>query len=70
MDGISIKSNFMRKQISRLVSAKLSEALGFEVDVNFENLIATYDEEDLKAKATLEIKMNKKEVGKMFEKLV
>ena len=64
---INLKSKFMRKVVSKLLSKSIKSKNGYEVDIQFEELNANFDGGGIMVKANLEAKMSKDEFMKILK---
>ena len=58
---INLKSKFMRKVVSKLLSKSIKSKTGYEIDVQFDELNASFEDGEITVKANLEAKMSKDE---------
>lgn len=64
---IKLRTKFMRKVVSKLISKSIKSKTGYEVDVQFGELSASFDDGEITVKANLEAKMNKDEFMKILK---
>ena len=64
---INLKSKFMRKVVSKLLSKSIKSKTGYEIDVQFDELNASFEDGEITVKANLEAKMNKDEFMKILK---
>ena len=64
---INLKSKFMRKVVSKLLSKSIKSKTGYEIDVQFDELNASFEDGEITVKANLEAKMSKDEFMKILE---
>ena len=64
---INLKSKFMRKVISKLLSKSIKSKTGYEIDVQFDELNASFEDGEITVKANLEAKMSKDEFMKILK---
>ena len=64
---ISLKSKFMRKVVSKLLSKSIKSKTGYEIDVQFDELNASFEDGEITVKANLEAKMSKDEFMKILK---
>ena len=64
---INLKSKFMRKVVSKLLSKSIKSKTGYEIDVQFDELNASFEDGEITVKANLEAKMSKDEFMKIFK---
>ena len=64
---INLRTKFMRKVVSKLISKAIKSKAGYEVDIQFEELNANFDGGGIMVKANLEAKMSKDEFMKILK---
>lgn len=64
---INLKSKFMRKVVSKLLSKFIKSKTGYEIDVQFDELNASFEDGEITVKANLEAKMSKDEFMKILK---
>ena len=64
---INLKSKFMRKVVSKLLSKSIKSKTGYEIDVQFDELNASFEDGEITVKANLEAKMSKDEFVKILK---
>ena len=64
---INLKSKFMRKVVSKLLSKSIKSKTGYEIDVQFDELKASFEDGEITVKANLEAKMSKDEFMKILK---
>ena len=64
---INLKSKFMRKVVSKLLSKSIKSKTGYEIDVQFYELNASFEDGEITVKANLEAKMSKDEFVKILK---
>ena len=64
---INLKSKFMRKVVSKLLSKSIKSKTGYEIDVQFDELNASFEDGEITVKANLEAKMSKDEFMKVLK---
>ena len=64
---INLKSKFMRKVVSKLLSKSVKSKTGYEIDVQFDELNASFEDGEITVKANLEAKMRKDEFMKILK---
>lgn len=64
---INLKSKFMRKVVSKLLSKFIKSKTGYEIDVQFGELNASFEDGEITVKANLEAKMSKDEFMKILK---
>ena len=64
---INLKSKFMRKVVSKLLSKSIKSKTGYEIDVQFDELNASFEDGEIIVKANLEAKMSKDEFMKILK---
>ena len=64
---INLKSKFMRKVVSKLLSKSVKSKTGYEIDVQFDELNASFEDGEITVKANLEAKMSKDEFMKILK---
>ena len=64
---INLKSKFMRKVVSKLLSKVIKSKTGYEIDVQFDELNASFEDGEITVKANLEAKMSKDEFMKILK---
>ena len=64
---INLKSKFMRKVVSKLLSKSIKSKTGYEIDVRFDELNASFEDGEITVKANLEAKMSKDEFMKILK---
>ena len=65
---INLKSKFMRKVVSKLLSKSIKSKTGYEIDVQFDELNASFEDGEITVKANLEAKMSKDEFMKILKR--
>ena len=64
---INLRSKFMRKVISKLLSKSIKSKTGYEIVVQFDELNASFEDGEITVKANLEAKMSKDEFMKILK---
>ena len=64
---INLRTKFMRKVVSKLISKAIKSKAGYEVDIQFEELNANFDGGEITVKANLEAKLSKEEFMKILK---
>ena len=64
---INLKSKFMRKVVSKLLSKSIKSKTGYEIDIQFDELNASFEDGEITVKANLEAKMSKDEFMKILK---
>ena len=64
---INLKSKFMRKVVSKLLSKSIKSKTGYEIDIQFDELNASFEDREITVKANLEAKMSKDEFMKILK---
>ena len=64
---INLKSKFMRKVVSKLLSKSIKSKTGYEIDVQFDELNASFEDGEITVKANLEAKLSKDEFMKILK---
>ena len=64
---INLKSKFMRKVVSKLLSKSIKSKTGYEIDLQFDELNASFEDGEITVKANLEAKMSKDEFMKILK---
>ena len=64
---INLKSKFMRKVVSKLLSKSIKSKTGYEINVQFDELNASFEDGEITVKANLEAKMSKDEFMKILK---
>ena len=64
---INLKSKFMRKVVSKLLSKSIKSKTGYEIDVQFDELNASFEDGEITVKVNLEAKMSKDEFMKILK---
>ena len=64
---INLRTKFMRKVVSKLISKAIESKAGYEVDIQFEELNANFDGGEITVKANLEAKLSKEEFMKILK---
>lgn len=64
---INLKSKFMRKVVSKLLSKSIKSKTGYEIDVRFDELNASFEDGEITVKTNLEVKMSKDEFMKILK---
>ena len=64
---INLKSKFMRKVVSKLLSKSIKSKTGYEIDVQFDELNASFEDGEITVKANLEAKISKDEFMKILK---
>ena len=63
----NLKSKFMRKVVSKLLSKSIKSKTGYEIDVQFDELNASFEDGEITVKANLEAKISKDEFMKILK---
>lgn len=64
---IRLRTKFMRKVVSTLVSKSIQSKTGYKVDIQFEDLDASFEDGEITIKANLEAKLSKDEFMKILK---
>lgn len=64
---IRLRTKFMRKVVSKLISKSIQSKTGYEVDIQFEELDASFEDGEITVKANLEAKLSKDEFMKILK---
>ena len=64
---INLRSKFMRKVVSKLLSKSIKSKTGYEIDVRFDELNASFEDGEITVKANLEAKLSKEEFMKILK---
>ena len=64
---INLKSKFMRKVVSKLLSKSIKSKTGYEIDVQFDELNASFEDGEITVKANLEAKLSKEEFMRILK---
>ena len=64
---IELRTKFMRKVVSKLISKSIKSKTGYEVDVQFNEMNASFEDGEITVKANLEAKMSKDEFVKILK---
>ena len=64
---INLRTKFMRKVVSKLISKSIKSKTGYEVDVQFNEMNASFEDGEITVKANLEAKMSKEEFMKILK---
>ena len=64
---INLKSKFMRKVVSKLLSKSIKSKTGYEIGIQFDELNASFENGEITVKANLEAKMSKDEFVKILK---
>lgn len=64
---INLRTKFMRKVVSKLLSKSIKSKTGYEIDVQFDELNASFEGGEITVKANLEAKMSKDEFVKILK---
>lgn len=64
---IRLKTKFMRKLVSKLLSNEIKSKTGFEVDIQLDEFDASFSDGDITINANLEVKMNKQEFMRILK---
>ena len=64
---IRLRTKFMRKVVSKLISKSIQSKIGYEVDIQFEELDASFEDGEITVKANLEAKLSKDEFMKILK---
>ena len=64
---IKLRTKFMRKVVSKLISRAIKSKAGYEVDIQFEELNASFDDGEIMISAKLEAKLSKDEFMKILK---
>ena len=67
---INLRTKFMRKVVSKLISKSIKSKTGYEVDVQFNEMNASFEDGEITVKANLEAKMGKDEFVKILKSQV
>ena len=69
MDIMQIRTSFMRKLLSKLVSKIIKDKFGYKVNVNIGDLTVNIDDENAKVNLNVELGMNVNDL-KTFTKFI
>lgn len=64
---IRLKTKFMRKLVSKLLSREIKSKTGFEVELQLNEFDAVFEDGDVTINANLEVKMNKQEFMRILK---
>lgn len=64
---IRLRTKFMRKVVSTLVSKSIQSKTGYKVDIQFEDLDASFEDGEITIKANLEARLSKDEFMKILK---
>ena len=64
---INLRTKFMRKVVSKLLSKSIKSKTGYEIDVQFDELNASFEDGEITVKVNLEAKMSKDEFMKSLK---
>ena len=64
---IRLKTKFMRKLVSKLLSREIKSKTGFEVELQLNEFDAVFEDGDITINANLEVKMNKQEFMRILK---
>lgn len=64
---IKLRTKFMRKLVSKLLSKEIKSKTGYEVDIQLDEFDASFSDGDITINANLEIKMDKQEFMRILK---
>ena len=64
---IRLRTKFMRKVVSTLVSKSIQSKTGYKVDIQFEGLDASFEDGEITIKANLEANLSKDDFMKILK---
>ena len=64
---IRLRTKFMRKVVSTLVSKSIQSKTGYKVDIQFESLDASFEDGEITIKANLAAKLSKDDFMKILK---
>lgn len=64
---IKLRTKFMRKVVSKLISKSIKSKTGYEIDIQFDELNASFEDGEITVKANLEAKLSKDEFMKILK---
>ena len=64
---INLRTKFMRKVVSKLISKTIKSRAGYEVDVQLGELNVSFEDGEITVKANLEAKLNKEEFMRILK---
>ena len=64
---INLRTKFMRKVVSKLISKTIKSKAGYEVDVQLGELNVSFEDGEITVKANLEAKLNKEEFMRILK---
>ena len=64
---IILRTKFMRKVVSKLISKTIKSKAGYEVDVQLGELNVSFEDGEITVKANLEAKLNKEEFMRILK---
>lgn len=64
---IKLRTKFMRKVVSKLIGKAIQSKTGYKVNIQFNNLEASFNEGEITINANLEAKMDKQEFMKILK---
>ena len=64
---INLRTKFMRKVVSKLISKTIKSKAGYEVDVQLDELNMSFEDGEITVKANLEAKLNKEEFMRILK---
>lgn len=64
---IKLRTKFMRKIVSKLIGKAIQSKTGYKVDIQFNDLEASFNDGEITINAILEAKMDKQEFMKILK---
>lgn len=64
---VKLKTKFMRRLVSKLLSKEIKSKVGYEVDIQLDEFDATFSDGDIVIGAKLEVKMDKQEFMRILK---
>ena len=64
---INLRTKFMRKVVSKLISKTIKSKAGYEVDVQLGELNVSFEDGEITVKVNLEAKLNKEEFMRILK---
>lgn len=64
---INLRTKFIRKVVSKLISKTIKSKAGYEVDVQLGELNVSFEDGEITVKANLEAKLNKEEFMRILK---
>lgn len=64
---IKLRTKFMRKVVSKLIGKAIQSKTGYKVNIQFNDLEASFNDGEITINANLEVKMDKQEFMKIIK---